>query len=462
MKLKKSLLFLLAPILITGCSNIQNIPKEENQKPKIDTVYVTKEVPAPINPLDTLKGNDAYVKAKEFFEKGQNFYDDGKDDSSKFYFNKGIKILSQANLSSDDYNFIDPTGTLNNLEQYKGQKEALENGIEVSKEEIANAENKFPMGEKFAERVAYYKKLYQTKQNKWFENSLERFLQYEPYLDSLGRQKNLPEVINFMYPVESGMINSAKSRVGAKGLGQFMTQTGKIWGLKILGYWYDEREDPLKALPTSYDYINFLISDLNNPNLAIAAYNWGESRILKQLERFNSFSYDELLEKKVLPRETLEHLPKIYAYMLLAKETTLKDPKKDPILEKLLTNDFDTVTIHHQTGFGVMSKILGISKDELKAYNPAYRFDATPPERIVNGEYAFEVRIPKGKKEEFIKELAKVKKRFEFEGGSYVIKKGDTLSGIARRFGVSLYELKKINGFPRVIYSGHKLIIPGK
>jgi len=461
MKLKKSLLLLLSPLLLIGCSNVQNISKEENSKPKVDTVYVPTYLEPEINPLDTLTGPEAYSKAKEFFERGQNFYEEGQDDSSKIYFQKGMKLLSQSDLSTEDYNFIDPLENLNNLEQYKSQKEALENGIEVSKEEIANAEKKFPMGERFAESVAHYEKLYETKQNKWFTNTLEKFLQYEPFIDSISNEKKIPEIIKYIYPVESGMNTFARSRVGAKGIPQFMPQTAKLWGLKVMGMWYDERSDPLKSIPASLDYINYILSDLGDPNLSIAGYNWGEGRVLNQLKRFNSFNFDELLKKGVLPRETLDHIPKIYAWRESAKKTILTDSKKDSILENLLTNNFDTLNVHQQTSFGVIAKILGITKKEIKAYNPAYGFDATPPERMVKENYSFEIRIPKGTKETILQELPKIKEKFVFEGGTYIIRKGDTLGKIARKLNVSLRDLKKANGYPRMIYAGHKLIIPG-
>jgi len=461
MKLKKSLLLLLSPLFLIGCSNFPNISKEETPKPKIDTVYVTKEIPVKINPLDTLNGPNAYSKAKEFFERGQNFYEEGKDDSSKVYFQKGMRLLSQSALSLEDYNFIDPLENLYNLEQYKSQKEALENEIEVSKEEIANAEKKFPMGERFAEKIAYYKKLYETRQNKWFMNSLEKFLQYKPFIDSVSNEKAIPNLIKYMYPVESGMETYIKSRAGAKGIAQFMTQTAKLWGLKVMGIWYDERMDPLKAIPASMDYINFLYSDLGDPSLAIAAYNCGEGRVIDKLKRFNSFNFDELLKKRVLPRETLEHLPKIYAYQEKSEGINFENPKKDTILDNLLTKNFDTLNVHQQASFGILAKILGISKKDLKKYNPAYGLDATPPEKMVKGEYSFEIRVPKGTKENLVKEFSKLKEKYVFEGGTYTIRKGDNLGKIARKFGVSLYQLKKANGFPIIIYAGHRLIIPG-
>ncbi|MBS3084381.1 transglycosylase SLT domain-containing protein [Candidatus Pacearchaeota archaeon] len=456
--MKKGLLFLLVPFLIGGCATSEKITKENKDNLEKGTIYAG----AYSDPMDSLKGDKAYIKAKEFLENAQRFYEEGNRDSSKMYFEKGTKLLSQSNLSSEDHNFIDFRESINNLEQYKKQKEAIENGIQLSKEEIEVAEKKFPMGEKFAEKVAHYEKLFETKKKEWFLNSLERFLQYEPFIDSILNEEKAPSLTKYMYPIESAMDLFAKSRVGAKGIAQFMEQTGKLWGLRILGLWYDERLDPLKAILASVDYINYLSSDFVDSNLAIASYNCGESRIINQLKRFNSFNFDELLEKKVLPEETLNHIPLIYAYKDLSERTVLENPKKNPILENLLTNNFDTVTIKKQTSFKVIAKILGISKEELKSYNPAYGFDATPPERMVEGEYSFEVRIPKGTKEKFYEKFANVKEKYEFEGGSYTIKNGDTLAEIAHIFKVSLYELKKANGFidPKKLIPGRKIIIP--
>ncbi|MDP3965954.1 MAG: transglycosylase SLT domain-containing protein [archaeon] len=456
--MRKSLLALLFPLLLGGCSTFDKITKNEEEIKEIDTVYVETSS----NPLDTLKGESAYIKAKEFFETAERFYEMGKDDSAKVYFSKGTKLLSQSNLSSNDYNFIDIRESLDNLERYKRQKEAIENGIELSKDEIEKIEQKFPIGEKFAKKVAYYEKLFETKKNEWFLSSFERFLQYEPYLDSLLKENNQPEIIKYMYPIESAMELSIKSKAGAKGIAQFMNQTGKLWGLEILGLWYDERLDPLKAIPASLKYLEYLLSDFQDPNLAIASYNCGEGRVADELRKFNSFNFDELLSKNVLPRETIEHLPKIYAYKDLSERTRLETPKKDEVLEKLLTNNFDTVIVRKQTSLNTIAKAIGIPMNELKSYNPAYGFDATPPEKMVKEEYAFEIRIPKGTREKFNEEYLKINEPFKFEAGSYVIKKGDTLSKIAAKFKISLYDLKKANGFPdpKKLALGRRLIIP--
>src|SRR3989344_238436 len=101
--MKKGLLALVLPLLIGGCSTFEKITKNDEESQKIKITYI--EIPK--NPLDTLKGDDAYSKAKEFFETAQRFYEGGNEDSSKVYFSKGTRILSQSNLSPDDYNFID-------------------------------------------------------------------------------------------------------------------------------------------------------------------------------------------------------------------------------------------------------------------------------------------------------------------------------------------------------------------
>lgn len=472
MKLKKSLLFLLAPILITGCSNIQNIPKEENQKPKIDTVYVTKEVPALINPLDTLKGNDAYVKAKEFFEKGENANLEGKLKESKEYFSKGTKILSQSYLNSEDWMFLNLLGGLYDLEKYnKNKLEKKENGIEVDKKEVEEVFKKnlekFPINEKLAEDIAHYEKLYQTKQKDWFNETLKRGQQFLPYINFKLKEKGLNPYFKWLFPVESGFQTDIESDAKAVGIGQFIKSTGEIYGLKIYGDWCDERKDPKKPIDASLEFLEDLNSVFNDFFLDLAAYNAGQGRITKRINQTKSSSYAELRNSGWIPSETEKYGPKIYAFGKVAEKIEVDPQPKDSILEKILWGDYDTVNIKEQTSFEVIAKVIGIPEKELKEYNPAYKFFSTPPEymlKIINGkkeEYNFEVRIPKGLKEKYEEGILKIKDKIGNSNQIYLVKKGDTLGGIGRKYHLNYKIIKRANNLKNNnIKIGQKLIIP--
>jgi membrane-bound lytic murein transglycosylase D len=214
--------------------------------------------------------------------------------------------------------------------------------------------------------------------------------------------------------------------------------------------------------------MRFLNDIFNDPAMAIAAYNAGQGRIVKHINRMNLSSYQELLKSGILPRETEEHIPKIYAFMELAKKTKITNIKKDPILEKIIKNDFDTITIRRQTDLDVISKTLGITTSTLRKYNPAYTEDrlnqmwSTPPEYMVKEKYEFIFRIPKGTKKDFYKKISKENPLPKPRNIYYTIKGGDTLSQIGDKFGISYKKIMKINKItdPRRLKPGQKIIIP--
>jgi membrane-bound lytic murein transglycosylase D len=465
----KSLLWFLVPIpFLIGCNFTKNLP---TPKPKIiqDTIYIKKEIEK-INPLDTIKGNSAYTKSKKLNELATEEFYKGNEKKADSLYKLSLRLLSQSNLSSEDYDFLDLNNQLKRLESYKEIKEREKNGISITEEEIDRVmkEEKFPIGKEFATKVAYWEKYYETKGNKWFNETLKKFQQYSPYLDSLLEEKDLDHFIKYMYPIESGMNPKIKSRAGAAGIAQFMSWTAKQYGLKVYGRWCDERLDPIKSLDASTDYMRFLNDIFNDPAMAIAAYNAGQGRIVKHINRMNLSSYQELLKSGILPRETEEHIPKIYAFMELAKKTKITNIKKDPILEKIIKNDFDTITIRRQTDLDVISKTLGITTSTLRKYNPAYTEDrlnqmwSTPPEYMVKEKYEFIFRIPKGTKKDFYKKISKENPLPKPRNIYYTIKGGDTLSQIGDKFGISYKKIMKINKItdPRRLKPGQKIIIP--
>jgi membrane-bound lytic murein transglycosylase D len=466
----KNLLKYLLPLpIIFSCSSTKNLPLTKTEIIR-DTIYIEKIIKQ-TNPWDTTNKRTAYVKSKELNELATEEFYKGNEKKADSLYKTSLKYLSQSNLQPEDYDFLDFNSQLKRLESYKEVKEREKNGIDVTEKEINEVlkEEKFPIGKEFATKVAYWEKYYKTKGNKWFKKTLEKFQQYSPYLDSLLEEKELDPFIKYMYPIESGMNSKIKSRAGAAGIAQFMSWTAKQYGLNVYGNWCDERLDPIKSLEASTDYMRYLTDIFNDPAMAIAAYNAGQGRIVKHINRMKLSSYQELLKSGILPKETEEHIPKIYAFMELEKETKITDTKKDLILEKIIKNDFDTIKITQQIDLDVISKILGIDTKTLRKYNPAYSEDklnqmwSTPPEYMVKGKYEFIFRIPKGTKKDFYEKIAKENPMPKPRNIYYTIKRGDTLSEIGSKFGISYRKIMKANGIinARSLKPGQRIIIPG-
>ena len=456
--MKKLTSILLAPIILSACAVQKNLPPQEPQIIK-DTVYVEKSIST-----DTINGYPAYLKAKELQGIATEEFYSGNEKKADSLYKQSLIYLSKSHLKSQDYNFLNLEDQLSRLESYNEIEEKDRNGITVTKEEIEEVleKEKFPIGQSFAKKVAYHKKRFKTGNNKWFRKTLKRTEKYFPFIDSLLKEKDLDPFIKWMYPIESGMNPDVNSRVGARGLAQFMTWTGKEYGLNIYGNWCDERTDPKKSIEASVNYMAFLTNLFQDPALAIASYNAGPGRIKKRINQFKASSYNELLDRGLIPRETAHHLPKIYAYMELAKETNLTSTKKDKILENIFTNNFDTISIKRQTDLGVIAKAAGISERELKKYNPAYKMWSTPPKYLVkNKKYDFTMRLPKGKKENFYEKLSKMNPLPKQRTKYYRVKSGDNLGAIGRKFKVGYKTIMRANKLSSTrIKAGQKLIIP--
>jgi len=278
------------------------------------------------------------------------------------------------------------------------------------------------------------KKLLTTKNKKWFIETLKRTTDYFPYIDSLLKVNDIDPFVKWMYPVESAMKPTIRSRAGAAGISQFMRTTAKYYGLKTYGAWYDERLDAKKSIDASIKYMSKLYSLFNDPFLSIAAYNSGENGIMKRLKITHSTSYDDLLESKIIPLETQNHLPKIYAFMELAKEMSIPKKRKNKIIENILKNNFDIITVKKETDIDVIAKTLGISEKLLRNYNTAYQMPSTPPKEMVKGAYSFIFRVPKGMATGFEEKIKKVKRRVKNPYKYYTIRNGNTLSEIGKKY----------------------------
>ncbi len=465
----KNLLSLLVAIpFIISCNSTKKL---SYQKPQIiqDTIYIEKIIEK-INSLDTIMGKDAYSQSKKLTELATEEFYKGNENKANRLYRTSLRLLSQSNLKSQDYEFLSFNDQLKRLEAYNEIKEREKNGITVTEEEINEVlqKEKFPIGKKFAKKVAYWKKYYQTRGNRWFKKTLKNTYQYFPYIDSLLQEKDLDPFIKWMYPIESSMNPKIKSNAGATGIAQFMSWTAKQYGLKVYGNWCDERLDPIKSLEASINYMGYLNDIFNDPAMAIASYNAGQGRIIRQINKINASSYKELLESGILPKETENHIPKIYAFMELANEMQTSPPKKDTILEKIMKNEFDTIVIRQQTDLDVISKTLSITTKTLRKYNPSYTEDklnqmwSTPPKYMVKGKYEFIFRVPKETKENFYKKISKENPMPKPKNKYYMVKRGDTLSGIGNKFGISYKKIMQKNKITNTkkLKIGQRLIIP--
>ena len=285
---------------------------------------------------------------------------------------------------------------------------------------------------------------------------------YFPIIEEELLREGLPVELRALPIIESALSPTAVSPMGAVGLGQFMPTTGKSYGLEINSL-VDERRDPYRATQAACRYLKDLFAIYNDWSLAIAAYNCGPGNVNKAIARSGGKNFWEIYD--YLPRETRGYVPAFigasYAYAYHRQHGI--EPTEAPIPLSV-----DTVRINKLLHLRQISSTLDLPIEPLRQLNPQYKLDIIPattkpytlvlPQRYVMQYIAHEPEI-QAKDSMYLKEYINPanidKKRQERSGSVYVVKKGDTLGAIARRYRVTTAQIMRWNK----LKSAHKLRI---
>ena len=291
------------------------------------------------------------------------------------------------------------------------------------------------------DKVHYFLAYFQGSARPVFARWLSRSERYLPMMKEVLRKENLPEDLVYVAMIESGFSPHAYSVARAVGPWQFMPATGKRYSLRIDG-WIDERRDPLKSTVAAALYLKQLYGLFDKDwYLATAGYNAGENKIIRAINMYNSRDFWELSKGSYLKRETKDYVPKLLAAAIIAKE-----PHKYGFADVayLPPIEFDTVPIPTQTDLDLVARLCDVPVQTLRDLNPELRRWATPPDYP-----AYELKLPKGKKELFAAEYAKVPEDKRYTPKvlytRYRMKKGDTLARVASRYGTTPQVLAELN-----------------
>ncbi|HXX34521.1 MAG TPA: transglycosylase SLT domain-containing protein [Thermodesulfobacteriota bacterium] len=302
-------------------------------------------------------------------------------------------------------------------------------------------------------RVEQFIQCFQTTLRERFVTWLARSGKYIPFMRKLLKEQGLPEDLVYIALIESGFDPYAYSRSKAVGPWQFIYLTGKRYGLKV-NWWVDERRDPEKSTIAAARFLKDLYETFACWYLAAAGYNAGEYKIVKGIRRYRTEDFWTLTKVRYLTRETKDYVPLMIAAALVAK-----DPEKygftDVEYQKPL--QYEKVRVPELTGLSVVANACEVSLEEIKDLNPGLRRGVTPP-----NENDYEIKIPFGKKDlfEVTFEILRAYEKFEFK--THVVKKGETLKGIARLYRVDLEPLLELNhlGKATPVSKGTILSIP--
>ena len=284
---------------------------------------------------------------------------------------------------------------------------------------------------------------------------LSRSGKYIELMKEILKEEHIPEEIAFIPLIESGFSPYACSPARAVGYWQFIASTAKRYGLKI-DWWMDERRDPVKSTVAAANYFKDLYGMFGSWNLAMAAYNAGEGKILKALNRTNTDDYWSLLDTKHIRSETKDYVPKFIAASMIAnnpQDFGFEGIEYNPPL------DYDEVTVNYPVDLEVVADCAETDLEAIKELNPELRRWCTPPDVS-----KYTLRIPAGTKGIFLQNLSLIPKEERFSNEIYKVKKGDTFKKISKKTGIPVQIILDMNSLEKIIplKSGMEIYIPPK
>lgn len=302
---------------------------------------------------------------------------------------------------------------------------------------------------------------------------------YFPMFEEALAKHGIPLEMKYLAVIESALNPTAISPAGAGGLWQFMVGTGKMYGLEVNSY-QDDRFDPIKSTEAACKYLKFLYNTFGDWQLALAAYNSGPGNVNKAIRRAGG-KRDFWEIKNFLPKETQGYVPAFIAVnyvMNYAAEHNLY--AKEPIATYF---EVDTLRVNDRIDFNALSKVVGMSSDEIAFLNPTYKLREIP----ANGRKHY-IYLPVTKvglfiaNEDLVYEQSRIKVSepepvlasttpassgsasqngtkktiYEKQWKTHSVRRGESLGAIADKHNVSLGEIKKWNKI-----KGSK-IVPGQ
>ena len=383
--------------------------------------------------IDELSGSDEFqtLEFNRLLTAAIDYYEDESVTMDKVETGFSVAVLKDK---LDEYIYGQ---TLEDLEYVKERVEIIPGHIPIT------------YNQKVASIIKFFQNEGRTSIQKW----LNRMSRYKPIILPILEEEGVPPELFYLAMIESGLNPKAYSYAHASGVWQFISSTGKIYGLNK-NWWVDERRDFEKATHAAAQYLKDLYKEFDDWYLAFAAYNCGSGRVRKTIKRQGTSDYWKLTR---LPPQTRNYVPNIMAAIFIAN-----NPGKYGFsLEKDSKMEWEIVEIDKAVSLQVISECSKLELGILQNYNPELKQGTIPP--LKEGEsYAF--RMPKVASPLFDSLFAEVKieKIQDVVFLDHKVKRGESLWLIARKYDVRIKDIVAINklSMKKYIKPGQILQIP--
>ena len=303
-------------------------------------------------------------------------------------------------------------------------------------------------------RVLSYVQAFQGSLRPFLTEGLTRAGRYMPMIERVFREEGVPLELAYVPLIESAFKPSAKSRVSAQGVWQFMVPTARDFGLRY-DWFIDERSDPEKSTVAAARYLKMLHKIFDGDwALALASYNGGQGRVQRAVKNSGINDFWGLTRtSSYLPRETREYVPMIMAAMVIAKNPAHYGFSLTP----LSPLEYDKVKVPGTVDLRKVAEWAGVGLDDIEELNPELRRWTTP----INYP-GYELKVPVGRGLTLTERFARVDPSELVAFRRYNVRRGETLAGVARKHRISRTELAVANGLGTRarLRAGQTLIIP--
>jgi membrane-bound lytic murein transglycosylase D len=328
---------------------------------------------------------------------------------------------------------------------------------DVASFDVAQIQDRYDIPVEMQPLVAQYIQFFQGPGRRWFRKWMSRAARYVPVMQPILEQYGLPKDTVYLAMIESGFSAHAYSWAHAAGPWQFISSTGKQYGLKQ-DFWVDERRDPVKATHAAASYLKDLKRELGHWYLAWAGYNTGSGRVRRMVERHGTNNFWVLSEERGLAKETKHYVPKLIAAALVAKHPSAfgfseEEFEPEPVLE------FDEVELTDAADLDVVARAAGVPVKAVQDLNPELKRWCTPPASAKN---PYTLRLPRGAKAAFAENYKRLAPAERLTFRIHKVKRGDTLSQIAEKYGTASEAILQMNQLKtaRTLKLGLELVIP--
>lgn len=457
--------FALAAV-VSGCAPKVAPAKPEPPPPAPPPIVQAAAIPAPIPPQPSPVVDLTSVaidRAQAEFDAGQAEFDRGRLVAAREHFDKAVEILlSQPGgvrvnqrlqdayermldrISALEVRSIhEADGVTESKSQPAAIDEVLNAGLferpapKATTAETVQADLQslprdiaIPVNAK----VLSYVELFQGQLRDFMQAGIDRSQQYVPMIQRIFREEGVPLDLAYIPLIESAFMPNALSRASARGMWQFMLGTAQEQGLKQ-DWFLDERSDPEKATRAAAQYLKTLGQMFDGDWLfALASYNAGPGRLQSAATRSKSADFWTIsASTRYLPRETREYVPMIMAAIIVGKNPEMYGFEVNSSTPRA----YESVKIKGALDLKLIAEWANLTVEQIQDLNPELRRTTTPMT-------PHDLKVPIGTAsmiEAHLDTADAVYRQFTF----HTIRKGETLAGIARKYGVSVGAVREAN-----------------